>query len=288
LQASHLGLADVTDALARNNLIVPGGMHEENHTLYLAVVDGRARSADDLERVVVSMAGGAPVHLGDVARVERGREPIFTRVTAEGAEAVLINVRSQPDGSTLDIARRVEREIRALAVELPRDMTLTFFYDQSVIVRESVRSVWEAIAFGVVLSVIVILLFLRSWRTTLVATLVIPVTMLATLVVMRLTGMTFNLMTLGGLAAAVGLVIDDAIVVVEAIHAKLGQGLGRLEAVRVAMGEIVRPLVGSTITPVVVFLPLAFLDGITGPFFRALALTMVAALLTSLVLAVTL
>ncbi len=167
-------------------------------------------------------------------------------------------------------------------------MKLAFFYDQSVLVRESVGSVWEAILFGLMLSVLILYLFLKSWGTTLVATLVIPVTVLITLVAMKLTGLSFNLMTLGGIAAAIGLVIDDAIVVVEAIYAKMMTGLEPSDAVQAGIGEIVRPLVGSTLTPVVVFIPLAFLDGITGVFFRALAMTMVVSLLTSLVLAVTL
>ncbi len=209
-----------------------------------------------------------------------------SRLTA--VNAVLLNVRSQPDGSTLDIAKRLREELQTLKKELPPDMKLAFFYDQSLIVRESVRSVWEAIVFGLILSVLILFLFLKNWRTTLVATLVIPVTVLITFVAMKLSGLSFNLMTLGGIAAAIGLVIDDAIVVVEAIHAKLSAGRDRLEAVREAVGEIVRPLIGSTLTPVVVFIPLAFLDGITGVFFRALALTMVVSLLTSLALAVTL
>lgn len=288
LQAAGLGLTQVTDALAKNNLVAPTGMHEENHTLYLAVVDARAHTAADIGAVVVAVRGGAPVRVQDVARVERGEEPIFNVVTADGVNAVLLNVRSQPDGSTLEIARQIDGQLRELRTALPPDMTLALFYDQSLIVRDSVQSVWEAIGFGLLLSVLIIYLFLRTWGTTLVATLVIPVTILITLVVMRLAGLTFNLMTLGGIAAAVGLVIDDAIVVVEAIHAKMAAGLDRLGAVQRGVSEIVRPLVGSTLTPVVVFIPLAFLDGITGVFFRALALTMVTALLTSLVLAVTL
>ena len=288
LQAAGLGLTHVTDALTRNNLVAPTGMHEENHTLYLAVVDARARTARDIGDIAIDTSRGAPVRVRDVARVERGEEPVFNVVTADGVNAVLLNVRSQPDGSTLEIARQIEAQFRGLRRELPPDLKLALFYDQSVIVQDSVRSVWEAIGFGLVLSVLIIYLFLRSWGTTLVATLVIPVTILITLVVMRVAGLTFNLMTLGGIAAAVGLVIDDAIVVVEAIHAKMAAGLRRLDAVQQGVSEIVRPLVGSTLTPVVVFIPLVFLDGITGVFFRALALTMVTSLLTSLALAVTL
>jgi len=288
LQAARLSLAQVTEALTRNNLVAPTGMHEENHTLYLAVVDGRVHSLEDIGNLVVTVVNGLPVRIKDFARVERGPAPVFNIVTAEGVSAVLLNIRSQPDGSTLDIARNLRAELQALARELPPDMKLAFFYDQSEIVRDSVRSVWEAIVFGLILSIVIIYLFLKNWSTTLVATLVIPVTVLITLVAMKLAGLSFNLMTLGGIAAAIGLVIDDAIVVVEAIHAKLTSGRTRLEAVQQATREIVRPLVGSTLTPVVVFVPLAFLDGITGVFFRALALTMVVSLVTSLVLAVTL
>jgi CzcA family heavy metal efflux pump len=288
LQAAHLSLAQVADALTRSNLITPTGMHEENHTLYLAVVDGRLRTIDDISSLPVAFVEGHPIRVGDVATVERGPEPVFNVVTAQGLNAVLLNIRSQPDGSTLDIAAQLQQELQALRRELPPDMKLAFYYDQSVIVRESVQSVWEAIIFGLILSVAIIFFFLKNWGTTLVATLVIPVTVLATLVAMKLFGLTFNLMTLGGIAAAIGLVIDDAIVVVEAIHAKMLTGLARLTAVQDAISEIFRPLVGSTLTPVVVFIPLAFLEGITGVFFRALALTMVVSLLTSLVLAITL
>jgi CzcA family heavy metal efflux pump len=288
LQAAGLALDQVSEAIASNNVIAPAGMHEENHTLYLAVVDARARTAEDIAGIVVALVHGVPVRVKDVARVERGEEPVFNVVTADGVNAVLLNIRSQPDGSTLDIARQLDGQLAQMRRELPPDMKLAFFYDQSLIVRDSVRSVWEAIGFGLVLSVLIIYAFLGRWGTTLVATIVIPVTILITIVVLRLAGLTFNLMTLGGIAAAVGLVIDDAIVVVEAIHAKIMAGLPRLSAVQQGVSEIFRPLVGSTLTPVVVFVPLAFLDGITGVFFRALALTMVSSLLTSLLLAVTL
>jgi CzcA family heavy metal efflux pump len=288
LNAARLSLAQVTDALINANLVSPSGMHEENHTLYLTVVDGRVHDIDEIENLTVEVVNGRPIRLKDFARVERQREPVFNVVTAEGVNAVLLNIRSQPDGSTLDIADGLKTVMAALQRELPPDMKLAFFYDQSLLVRASVQSVWEAILFGLVLSICIIYFFLKSWDTTLIAIVVIPVTVLVTLLAMRLAGLSFNLMTLGGIAAAIGLVIDDAIVVVEAIYAKVAAGLPRLEAIHTAVGEIFRPLLGSTLTPVVVFIPLAFLDGITGVFFRALALTLVMSLLTSLLLAVTL
>ena len=288
LLAANLGLAQVTDALVKNNLIAPTGMHEENYQLYLTTVDGRVHSAEDIENLVVAVNAGHPVRVKDFAKVERGPEPVFNVVTAEGVNAVLLNVRMQPDGSTLDIADQLRVEMSALKSELPPDMKLAFFYDQSQLVRDSVKSVWEAILFGLILSVVIIYFFLKNWGTTLTAIVVIPVTVLVTIVAMKLLGMSFNLMTLGGIAAAIGLVIDDAIVVVEAIFAKIGAGRPRLKGIQEAIGEIIHPLVGSTLTPVVVFIPLAFLDGLAGVFFRSLAMTMVVALLTSLVLAIAL
>jgi CzcA family heavy metal efflux pump len=286
LLAVGLTFPQVTEALSRSNLIAPTGMHEENYTLYLAVVDGRVHGIEEIENLAVAAVGTHPVRIRDFARVERGPEPVFNVVTAEGVPAVLLNVRSQPDGSTLDIANGVRQVLRDLKRDLPPDLRTAYYYDQSLFVHDSVGSVRDAIVFGLVLSVLILFLFLKDWGVTLTAIVVIPVTVLITLVAMKLTGLSFNLMTLGGIAAAIGLVIDDAIVVVEAIYARVASGLGRLEAIEVAIAEIVRPLIGSTLTPVVVFIPLAFLDGITGVFFRALALTMVVALLTSLVLAV--
>jgi len=288
LEAAGLSLQQLTDALTRNNLIGSSGMHEENHHLYLTVVDGRLRNSEDIENLTVTVSHGHPLRIKDVAHVERGPEPIFNIVTAEGVNAVLINVRSQPDGSTLDIAKQLQADLVELRKELPPDVKLGFFYDQSVLVRSSVRSVWEAIIFGLLLSVVILYAFLKSWGTTFVAILVIPVTVLITLLAMSLAGLSFNLMTLGGIAAAIGLVIDDAIVVVEAIHTGMAAGGSRREAVSQAIAGITRPLVCSTLTPVVVFIPLAFLSDITGVFFRALALTMVVGLLTSLLLALTL
>jgi len=293
LRMSAIGMdfAGVCDALAKNNAVIPSGFHQEDHSLYLTVVDGRMHDAGELEGMVLSSAGGKMggkiFQLRDIGRVERGPEPVMDVVTANGSDAVLLNIFSQPDGSTLDIANELHRELDAIRPTLPAGMKLSVFYDQSLLVKSSVKSVWDAIIFGLILAVAILYLFLWDAGMTLVATAVIPITVLITILGMKLLGEGFNLMTLGGIAAAIGLIIDDAIVVVEAIHVKLLAGMGRQEAVVEAIGDILAPLVGSTITPVVVFIPLAFLTGISGVFFRALALTMVIGLLTSLVLALT-
>jgi CzcA family heavy metal efflux pump len=288
LMAANLGLDQLNEALRKNNLVASTGMHEENYFLYLTVVDGRLHTPEEISSLVVEVVEGHPVTIGDVARVERGPEPVFNVVTAESVNAVLLNIYSQPDGSTLQIARDLKREIAALKSQLPPDVKIAFFYDQAEIVRSSVGSVWEAIVFGLILSALIMFFFLKNWSTTLLTIVAIPVTVLITLVAMKILGLTFNLMTLGGIAAAIGLIIDDAIVVAEAIHTKISYREEKYQAIKESIQEIILPLVGSTMTPVVVFIPLAFLTGITGVFFRALALTMSVSLLTSLLLAVTL
>jgi CzcA family heavy metal efflux pump len=289
LAAANLALTDITTALEKNNLVAPAGFHMENYTIYLALVDSRVKGPQDIEDFVVLMRDNQPVRIRDFARVERGPEPVFNVVNAQGQRAVLMNIRAQPIGSSiLNIAEELKAQLADLRRTLQADMQLSFYYDQSLLVKDSVGSVWEAIVVGLLFAVVILYLFLKNWGSVLTAIVVIPVSVLATVVVMLAAKLTFNLMTLGGIAAAIGLIIDDAIVVVEAIYAKVAHGESRLQAIKSGMGEIIHPLIGSTLTPVVVFIPLAFLDGLPGVFFRSLALTMVVALLTSLVLAVTL
>ena len=238
--------------------------------------------------MVIAVRGGHPICIRDVARVERGPAPAFTDVTAQGRKAVLLNIQSQPDGSTLDIAAALQAKLQQLRQELPPDMHLGFFYDQSQFVRDSVGSVWDAIIFGLILSVFILYFFLKNWGSVWTAIVTIPITVLITFVAMKLANMSFNMMTLGGIAASIGLIIDNAIIVVEAMCVKIAAGRPRLAGIQEAIGEILYPLIGSTLTPVVVFIPLAFLTGVAGVFFRALALTMVVSLLASLVLALTL
>lgn len=287
LDSHHLTLSQVSLALTDANQFTPAGMHEENYQLYLSVVDNRLRNPKEIEDVVVAWSGQAPVRVRDLGAVRAGEAPQFNRVSADGKEAVLLNIYGQPGCNTVAIAETLQRELEQMRRDLPADMKLAFFYDQSQFVREGVKSVWECIFVGLALSILVLYAFLRNVAVTVVAAVVIPVTVLLTLIGLRLAGMSFNLMTLGGIAAVVGLVIDDAIVVVEAIFAKVEAGHAASEAVGLALREVGPALIGSTLTPVVVFVPLAFLDGVAGVFFRALAITMVVALLISLVLAVT-
>jgi CzcA family heavy metal efflux pump len=285
LAARGVSIQQVVDAVKNSNIIASPGLIEENHQLELALVSGRALTFDELNSIVVATVNNSPVKLEDVATVGQGVEPQYTIVTADGRPAVLLNVDRQPDANTVTVVDELTAELNAVRPSLPKDVQISTFYDQSLLVRESIKSVRDAILLGLLLSVIILYAFLRNWGTTFVAILVIPVTVLVTFLAMWLVGLSFDLMTLGGVAAAIGLVIDDAIVVVENIYTHLARGQSRHEAVQAAVSEITVPIIGSTITPVVVFLPLTLLTGVTGVFFRSLALTMAVALLTSLVLA---
>ncbi len=288
LQAAGVTILDVTNAIQVSNIIDSPGLYEQDHQLVLALVGAQAHDVDGLKQLTVkTSAGGAAVRIGDLAEVIPGTMPVYTAVRADGRPAVLLNVTRQPSSNTVAVANDVAAQVARLRTKLPHGVTLQPYYDQSEIVRESVRSVRDAILIGLVLACVILFLFLRDWRASLIAGLVIPVTVATTVLVLWVMGESFNLMTLGGLAAAIGLVIDDAIVVVENIVLHREAGQGRSAAVRSALREIVRPLIGSTITPVVVFLPLIAVTGVTGSFFRALAITMTIALLASLLLAVT-
>ncbi|HEY8054388.1 MAG TPA: efflux RND transporter permease subunit [Terriglobales bacterium] len=288
LQAAGITVQDLLDAVQRTNLVQSPGLLEQNHQLYLALVNGQVTDPAQIAAVVVkTTAAGTPVRIGDVATVAPSVKPVYTLVNADGKPAVLLSINRQPLSNTLAVANEVHAKIVALQKTLPPGVRLEPYYDQSTLVSQSIHSVRDAILLGLILASIVMVLFLRDWGSSLVAGLVIPVTILITFIIMSVLGQSFNLMSLGGLAAAVGLVIDDAIVVVENIVLHRDAGKDRMAAIHAALGEITKPLVGSTITPIVVFLPLISITGVTGVFFRALAITVAVALLTSLALALT-
>jgi multidrug efflux pump subunit AcrB len=281
-------IPNILDAIGRSNMIDSPGLIEANHQLVLSLVSGQTRTPEEIGNIVIrTTPAGSPIRIADVALVRPSVMPVYTVVTANAKPAVLLNINRQPDSNTVVVAEAVKKEIEALKHDLPKGVELRPFYDQSLIVTESINSVRDAILLGLALASLIMVLFLRDWGTSLVAGLVIPATIAVTFIALRFMGQSFNLMTLGGLAAAVGLVIDDAIVVVENIVMHRDAGQSRAEAIRSAIREIRVPLVGSTITPIVVFLPLAAITGVYGVFFRALAVTVGMALLTSLALALT-
>ena len=260
-------IPNILDAIGRSNMIDSPGLIEANHQLVLSLVSGQARTSGDIGDIVIKTTpAGAPLRIGDMATVGPSVMPVYTVVTANAKPAVLLNIYRQPDSNTVIVADAVHAEIDRIRKELPKGIDLRPFYDQSEIVNDSIASVRDAILIGLILASLIIAI---------------------TFIMLRVMDQSFNLMTLGGLAAAVGLVIDDAIVVVENIVMHRDSGQSRAEAIRNAIREIRTPLVGSTITPIVVFIPLISITGVTGVFFRALAVTVGVSLLTSLALALT-
>ena len=288
LQLAGITVPDILEAVRRTNLIDSPGLIEQNHQLALGLVNAQVRTPEQIGATVVKTTQtGIPVRVGDIASITPGVKPVYTIVRANGKPAILLNINRQPDSNTVQVADEVHAEVDQLQKSLPPGIELRPFYDQSIIVNESIKSVRDAILLGLILASIILVVFLRDWGTSIVAGLVIPVTVLVTFIALKVMGESFDLMTLGGLAAAVGLVIDGAIVVVENIVLHRDAGQSRVQAIQSALQEITIPLLGSTITPVVVFLPLISITGVTGTFFRALAVTMTVSLLTSLALALT-
>jgi multidrug efflux pump subunit AcrB len=284
---AHVTVQDILDAANHTNIVDSPGLLSRNHQLFLGLIDSQVHNADDIGNMVIKNVGDAPVRVHDVGTVASSSAPNYTVVTANGKPAVLLSISRQPESNTVEVANLVHQEIEGIRQKLPAGVDLNVFYDQSNIVRESIGSVRDAIIIGLLLAGFIIWLFLRDVGTALMTGLVIPVAIFVTFIAMKILGQSFNMMTLGGLAAAGGLVIDDAIVVVENIVLHRDGGEGRLEAVNSALKELTVPLIGSTLTPIVVFLPLISITGVTGTFFRALAIAMSVSLLTSLALALT-
>ncbi len=280
----HLALETVETAVRNSNVIAAGGQVRDGYQLALTVVHGEGTEPNALLRIVVAEDHGTPVTLGDLARVDGVLREDFTRAAANGDTAVLIGVSRQPSGNSLVISAGVRQQLLALARAHP-EYQFSVFYDQADLVDEALASVRDSIAVGLLLAVGTIFFFIAHVRTTVVAAAVIPATVLVTCLVLRALDMTFNLMTLGGIAAGIGLVLDDAIVVVENFHRHRVLGEAADTALSTSVREITHALFGSTLTPVAVLLPLGLLGGVPGAFFRPLAVTMTVALVVSLLLA---
>jgi CzcA family heavy metal efflux pump len=280
----RLDLAAVEKAVRNANIIAAGGRAHDGYQLTLVVVRGQASEPAALLSTVVSADQGVAVTLGQIARIDSSLREDFTRAAANGSTAVLIGISRQPSANAVDIAAGVREHLAALE-RLHPEYQFSTYYDQSDLVRAAISGVRDSIAIGLLLAVGTIFFFIADLRATAVAAAVIPATVLISCLVLRVLGMSFNLMTLGGIAAGVGLILDDAIVVVENLHRHRIAGLGGAAALRASLSEITRALVGSTLTPVAVLLPLGLLTGVPGAFFQPLAVTMSVALLVSLALA---
>ena len=280
LASYDLSLSDLVNALNKANVLQAVGRVQDHNKLYLVVADHSLHGVEAIGNVVVKSDAGRQVKLSDVATVRNGYVPQWIKVAEDGKPAVLFNVYEQPDGNAVQVAAQVRQRLAQL--HLPPGVRLVNWYDQSELVVQSADGVRDAIVIGLVLAAVVLLVFLRSLRITVIALLVVPATLAITMLLLHVMGMSFNIMTLGGMAAAVGLVIDDAIVMIEHIARRAGaKESGGIDAVLPAAREFIRPLSGSSLATLIVFIPLGFLDGVTGAFSKALSITMACALIVS-------
>ena len=285
LRTLNLSLDDVTAAVTRAATIQAMGRVSDHYKLFLLLADNQPKTIAALRDIVLRAGPGGVVRLGDVAAVSLDHVPQWIRVNADGQNAVLLQVYQQPGGNTVQIAREVKQRLADYAPQMPVGVRIANWYDQTQLVTGAAGSVRDAILVGIVLAGLVLFVFLRNTRVILIALIVVPAVLAITVLLLSVLGMSFNMMTLGGMAAAVGLIIDDVIVMLEHIMRRLGQHKGELhQRIARAAWEFTRPLTGSSAATVVIFVPLAFLSGVTGAFFKALSLTMASALIISYLL----
>jgi CzcA family heavy metal efflux pump len=283
LASLGMSYGDVAQEI-QHSLSVGGlGRVTRSYSQYLVVGDQEIRSADRVGDIVI----GNGVRVRDVATVSLGTSDRVSVIAGDGRPAVLLNVTRQIGGNTVAIADSIAQIAASLSKTLPPGVRLRPVYDQAALVRDALTSVRDAMLIGAVLAVLVLLVFLRNARVTAIAASSIPLTLAITVGIMTRLGQTFNLMTLGAMAIAIGLVIDDAIVITENIVRHMRFTPDRSRAVRDAMQELIWPVTTSTLTTVVVFAPLSLLTGVVGQFFAALSITLSVAVLVSLVLALT-
>jgi len=284
LQSLGLTVSDVSAALSANNILVASGRLEENHRLYLVVSDTRFHNIGEIKKTVLRSTPSGVVLLENVASVERSTQPQWIRVRADGRDAVLLQVFQQPGSNTELISSQIKERLDKMASQLPSGVSLANWYDQSQLIKASISSVQEAVFIGVLLAVLTLLVFLRNWRVTLIAAITVPAVLTSALLMLFLFKMSLDIMTLGGMAAAVGLIIDDAIVMVEHIVRRVRaakKGSAFALNVRQAADEFTRPLAASSAATIIIFAPLSFLSGVTGAFFKSLSLTMACCLIIS-------
>lgn len=285
LASRGLSLQDVQDALAKANGVSSVGNFDSSYQKYEIVVTGLLHGIDDIGNVTVASKGQVPVAISDIASVKETIRPPTVLSTGNGKPAVIINIIKQPDANTIQVAGEVRKTLVTLKHTLPSGVKNYLFYDQSEIVQQSEDSVVESIIIGGVLALIVLMFFLANLRAAGVVLLILPFTLLISFGLMKLMGETLNIMTLGALAIALGLVIDDGIVVVENIFHHIERGNTKREAINAGIQAITPAMIGSSLTTMAAFLPLTFLSGVTGQFFAPLALVMIAMLAVSLLLA---
>ena len=286
--AHRLSLPDIADRLRATNQVNSVGRLDKDYSRYLVLATGQFHDLEEIRNTVVAVENEVPIRLRDVAEVREGVEDPRILVYGNGQPGALLSISRQIGGNILQVAGDVKTLAAHLGSAIPSTLRLSVVYDLAEFVREAVASVRDAVLIGGLLAVLVLFVFLREGRSTVIAAISLPMAVVGTFFFMKLFGGTLNLMSLGGLAIAIGLIIDDAVVVVENIYRHLGLGDSPPEAAERGTQELLGPVIGSTATTVVVFAPLSLLKGVVGEFFSALCLTLVISVTLSLILALVL
>jgi multidrug efflux pump subunit AcrB len=285
LAAAHTTATQVAERLQQQNKVQTVARLNDQHELLLAIATGELRTADDVSAALVAGTNDSPLRVSDLGTVSWGTAPHTSLIRVSGKPGAIINVARRLGGDALALDEAVHARLDSLRSQLPPGIEIVPVYEQATFVADGVRSLWHAVLFGALFAVLVLALFLRDLRATAIAALSLPLTLAASLLALRAFNQTLNLMSLGGLAIAVGLVIDDAVVVIEAVHAKLEGGASPEEAAKQGTEELFWPVIGTSLTTVVVFIPLGFLEGVAGQFFAALSISLSSAVILSLPIA---
>ncbi len=282
---STLGITPdaVTNALSATNFIKSNGYLSDYRYLYLTITDATVHSKEDLKKIVISNSGKRVVQLQDIAAVNVNEAVEFTKINANGKEGILIAIVKQPTANVVDLAAQMKQKIEDLKKILPKNTTIKPYYIQADFVSQSVKSVTDSLWIGLLLAIIVVIIFLRSLKASGTMLITIPVTLCLTLIVMYSVGFTLNIMTLGAIAAAIGLIIDDAIVVIEQIHRTHEENPEEptRSLLQKAIKYLFPAMVGSSMSTIVIFIPFILMSGIAGAYFSVMTNTMLITLVCS-------
>jgi len=282
LAAYHLDIRQVSTAIGQTNIVESPGLVRDNNYLYLSLVNDLVHNPEEIAGLTTTTINNAPVHIADIGTVESSEKVEYTRFTANGRQAVLVNIIQQPYGNTVQIGHDVTAKLAELKKSFPKGIIVQNFYDQSNFINSSISGTRDSILIGIGLAILVLVVFLRNWRITIVTVFIVPATIAATLLLLNAANQNINIMTLGGIAAAIGLIIDDILVVVENIFRHFEESHESFHgAASASLKELMPAMIGSSLATLVIHIPFAFLGGVTGAFFAALSITMVFALTVS-------
>jgi multidrug efflux pump subunit AcrB len=282
----HLNPLQIIETIRKSNKINFLGTVTEEYKLFLGISDSQLKGASDIETIIVGQGSGPPVYLNQVAQIIEGTTTQAISTSTDGHPAVLFNITKHPDANVIKVSQAVTTALANIQTKLPSDMHISKWYDLSEFVQKSIRGVAFNLLTGIVIISLIVFLFLRRFRASLPLVIFMPLTLMITLLAMKILGLTLNIMTLGGLTAAIGILVDNATVVVENISRFYDKGEGIQTSIIDGTAEVIPPLFAATLTTIAVFIPMIMLDGVSGFFFKASSATIAISLTLSLLLSI--